>query len=354
MKQGQVIAPNRCSPPASIRRLVAPGFERLIHPCTPFGLRIGRLVYTDEPEITVKIEERSEDMPSTQTIITIVKGAAKRFSSNDMSTHAAALSYATLFAIFPFLLFLIALLGTLNIPEFFDWLLDQARTTMPSDAYGLFSDAISQIQGRARGGLLSVGIIAALWGAASGVRSLMNSLNVAFDVEETRALWLRYALSIGYTVGLAALFIASAALMLLGPELMEKLAGAAGWSEAFVTAWNLLRWPLLGLLLAVVLGLIYRQLPDTSLTIHDIIPGALVAVAGWLIASAAFGFYVNSFGNYSATYGSLGGIIVLLLFFYLSSLIVLFGAEVNAEVRRQRTFHEPPTAIPSQAPDTHS
>lgn len=291
-------------------------------------------------------------MPSMQTIVTIVKSAAKRFGTNDMSTHAAALSYATLFAIFPFLLFLIALLGTLNIPEFFDWLLEQAETAMPADAYSLFSDALTQIQGQARGGVLSVGIIAALWGAASGVRSLTNSLNVAFEVEESRSLWLRYALSIGYTIGLAILFIASAALMLLGPEYMERLANAAGWNAGFVTVWNLLRWPLLALLLAIVIGLVYRQLPDTRLTLRDIAPGALLAVVGWLLASAGFSYYVNSFGNYSATYGSLGGIIVLLLFFYLSSLIVLFGAEVNAEARRWRTHREPPTAIPSQAPTT--
>ncbi len=289
-------------------------------------------------------------MPSMQSIVAIAKGAAKRFSTNDMTTHAAALSYATLFAIFPFLLFLVALLGTLNIPQFFDWLLEQAESAMPAEAFGLFSDAITQIQGQARGGVLSFGIVAAIWGAASGVRSLTNSLNVAFEVEETRALWKRYALSIGYTVGLAILFIASAALMLLGPEYMERLANAAGWSSAFVTGWNLLRWPVLALLLATAIGLVYRQLPNTELTMRAIVPGAVVAVVGWLIASAGFSFYVNSFANYSATYGSLGSMIVLLLFFYLSSLIILFGAEVNAEVRRRRAHREPPTAIPSQDP----
>ena len=291
-------------------------------------------------------------MPSMQTIVSIAKGAVQRFSRNDMTTHAAALSYATLFAIFPFLLFLVALLGTLNIPEFFDWLLEQAESAMPADAYNLFSNAITQIQGQARGGVLSFGIVAAIWGAASGVRSLTNSLNVAFEVEETRALWKRYALSIGYTVGLAVLFIASAALMLLGPEYTRRLAGAAGWSTAFVSAWNILRWPILAILLATAIGLVYRQLPNIHLTMREIIPGALVAVVGWLVASAGFSFYVNSFANYSATYGSLGSMIVLLLFFYLSSLIILLGAEINAEVRRWRAHREPPTAIPSQDPAT--
>ena len=236
-----------------------------------------------------------------------------------MTTYAAALSYATLFAIFPFLLFLIALLGTLNVSEFFDWLLSQAETALPDDAYALVSDPIGQIQGQASGGLLSIGIAAALWGAASGVRSLMNSLNVAFEVEEARPLWLRYVLSIAYTIGLALLFVAGACTHAARSRLHERLAGAAGWSEAFVTVWNLLRWPLLALLLAIVISLIYRQLPNTPLTLRSIAPGALVAVAGWLVASAGFSFYVNSFANYSATYGSLGGIIVLLLFFYLSA-----------------------------------
>jgi membrane protein len=166
-----------------------------------------------------------------------------------MPTYAAALAYSALFALFPFLLFLIALLGFLHIPGFFDWLLEQGETALPSDAYGMLDDVVTQIRGQARGSLLSVGIVTAIWGASGGVRSVMNAMNVAFDVEETRPMWKRYVLSVVYTIGIAALFIASAGLMLAGPQLMESAADQAGLGELFVTLWTWVRWPLLVVLL---------------------------------------------------------------------------------------------------------
>jgi membrane protein len=262
----------------------------------------------------------------------LLKRSVKDFLKDDMPTYSAALAYSALFALFPFLLFLIALLGFLHIPGFFDWLLEQGETALPS--YGMLEDVVTQIRGQARGSLLSVGIVTAIWGASGGVRSVMNAMNVAFDVEETRPMWKRYVLSVVYTIGIAALFIASAGMMLAGPQLMESVADQAGLGELFVTLWTWIRWPVLVVLLMLAAALIYHVAPNVDQPFALITPGAAFAVIVWVIASIGFSLYVSNVADYSATYGSIGGIIVLLLFFYVSSAVLLLGAEVNAELHR--------------------
>ncbi len=251
-----------------------------------------------------------------------------------MPTYASALSYTALFALFPFLIFLIALLGFLQIPGFFDWLLAQAETAMPDEAFQLFQDVIDQIRDQANGGLLSIGILLALWAASGGVRSVMNAMNVAFDVEESRAMWKRYVLSVVYTIGIAGLLVSSAAVMLLGPDLMQSIADEVGLGNVFLTVWSFLRWLVLAILLILAVALIYYVAPNVDQPFALITPGAVIAVVVWILASAGFSIYVSNFADYSATYGSLGGIIVLMMFFFISSLVLLLGAEINAVIYR--------------------
>jgi membrane protein len=265
--------------------------------------------------------------------VDLLKRSVTDFLTDDMPTYSAALAYSALFALFPFLLFLIAVLGFLHIPGFFDWLLEQGETALPSDAYGMLEDVVTQIRGQARGGLLSVGIITAIWAASGGFRSVMNAMNVAFDVEETRPMVKRYLLSVVYTIGIAGLFIAGAGLMLAGPHFMESIADRAGLGDLFVTLWSWLRWPVLVGLLMLAAALIYYVSPNVDQPFTLITPGAVFAVIVWVIASIGFSVYVSHFAAYSATYGDIGGIIVLLLF-YISSAVLLLDAEVNAELHR--------------------
>lgn len=250
-----------------------------------------------------------------------------------MLTYAAALSYSALFALFPFLIFLITLLGFLDIPDFFDWLLEQAQAALPADSYRLVENVISEIQGQTRGGVLSITLMMAIWGASSGIRSLMNAMNAAYGVKENRPAVRRYSLSVAYTLGLALLLIASAGLMLIGPRAMQWIADEVGMGHQFVTAWTWLRWPVLVVLLMVMAALVYSLVPNVQSDFSLLSPGAMLAVAIWLIASYGFSLYVQRFANYSATYGSLGGIVVLLLYSYISSAVLLLGAEVNAQLR---------------------
>ncbi|PHX36230.1 ribonuclease BN, partial [Pseudomonas sp. NZIPFR-PS2] len=241
----------------------------------------------------------------------------KEFVDDEMPTYASALAYQMLFSLFPFLLFLIALIGFLHLPDFFTWLRLQSELVLPPQALEQVNPVIDQLQ-QSKGGLLSVGIVIALWTASAGVRLMMSAMNAAYDVVEGRPIWKRFPLSIFYTVGIAGMLLAAAALMVLGPQVMEWLAGQIGMQEFVVTLWTILRWPLIVILLMFAVALMYYVMPDVEQKFRFITPGSVLAVVVWIVASLGFGYYVKTFADYNAMYGSIGAIIVLLLYFYIS------------------------------------
>src|SRR5918998_1378049 len=198
----------------------------------------------------------------------VVKGAVKSFLDDDMVTYAAALSYHLTLALFPFVIFLLTLLGALGLSEFFDRLLNQARAALPPDAYELLARVIGEIRGQPREGLLSVSILFALWAASTGMRSVMNALNVAYDVEETRPAWKRYPLSILYTVGLVAAVIAAAAFRLIGPWAVQRFANQLGLTTTVATLWTWLRWPVVLLLYFFVSAAVLLLGAEINAVIH--------------------------------------------------------------------------------------
>lgn len=262
---------------------------------------------------------------------TLLKKTFKEFSSDDMSTYASALAYRALFSLFPFLLFLLALLGFLNLSDFFDWIRQQAALALPSMAMEQVNPVIDQLQ-RQQGGLLSFGILAALWTASVGFRSLMNAMNRAYDVREGRPTWKLMLLSVLYTVGSAVLLLACAMLMVLGPQVMGWLADLVGLRDVVVVLWAWLRWPVVIFLMMLLVAVLYYVTPDVEQKFRFITPGSVLAVVVWVAASLAFGIYVQNFADYNATYGSIGAIIVLLLYFYISAAVLLLGAELNAVI----------------------
>lgn len=266
-------------------------------------------------------------LPFTKVMVRTVK----EFLDDEMSTYASALAYQMLFSLFPFLLFLIALIGFLHLPDFFTWLREQAAYVLPSQALDQVNPIIDQLQ-QSKGGLLSVGIVVALWTASAGVRLMMSAMNAAYDVPEERPAWKRIPLSIAYTIGFAGLLLTVAALMVLGPQVMTWLAEQIGMEYFIVTLWTIARWPLIVVLLMISVALIYYVMPDVKQKFRFITPGSVLAVVVWIIASVGFGIYVKNFADYNAMYGSIGAIIVLLLYFYISSAVLLLGAEMNAVI----------------------
>ncbi|WP_222911173.1 YihY/virulence factor BrkB family protein [Pseudomonas sp. DNDY-54] len=261
----------------------------------------------------------------------LLKRTFKEFSNDDMTTYASALAYRGIFSLFPFLLFLIAMLGMLDLQNFFTWLREQVSLVLPPDALDLVNPVIDQMQEQ-KSGLLSVGILVALWSASVGIRSLMNAMNKAYDVKEGRPTWKLMLLAVAYTIGLAFILLAAAGLMVTGPQVMEWLAAQVGLKEIVVILWTWLRWPVIVILMMLVLALLYYVMPDVEQEFRFITPGSVLAVVVWIAASVGFGIYVQNFGNYDATYGSIGAVIVLLLYFYISAAVLLFGAEMNAVI----------------------
>ncbi|WP_414705025.1 YihY/virulence factor BrkB family protein [Pseudomonas coleopterorum] len=255
----------------------------------------------------------------------------KEFVDDEMPTYASALAYQMLFSLFPFLLFLIALIGFLHLPDFFTWMRLQADLVLPPQALEQVNPVIDQLQ-QSKGGLLSIGIVVALWTASAGVRLTMSAMNAAYDVVEERPAWKRIPLSIFYTIGLAGMLLCVAALMVTGPQVMQWLAGQIGMEDFIVTLWTILRWPLIVILLMIAVAVIYYVMPDVKQEFRFITPGSMLAVVVWIVASLGFAYYVKTFADYNAMYGSIGAIIVLLLYFYISSAVLLLGAEMNAVI----------------------
>jgi membrane protein len=257
--------------------------------------------------------------------------AAQKFGEHDMRYYAAALSYQVFFSLFPFLIFFVALLGALGILGYFDRLLDEAQVLLPEQAPGIVVQALEQIRSQAQT-FLSISIVVALWSASAAVRMTMHALDVAYAVQAKHPAWEKYPLSILYTVLLAVLIIVAAGLMLIGSEVVGWLAQQIGLSSVFVALWEWLRIPVAVLLLTGSLALVYYFFPNTDFSPRFIAPGTVLAIIVWLGGSFGFTFYMKNFASYSATYGSLATVIVLLLYLFISACALLLGAEVNAQV----------------------
>jgi membrane protein len=254
--------------------------------------------------------------------------------AHDLFDRAASLAYYFLFALFPALLFLTAIVGLLPWPRLMDRLLGYMASVLPGDAGSLLIRTLSEVSKGARGSLVSLGVLGALWAASSGMVSISNALNVAFEVRDTRRWWRHRLEAMGLTIWFSLLTIVAMLLFVFGERIGDAVAQALGVGPAFTRAWNIGRWPALTVCALVGIMLVYQLAPAARQHWRRVMPGAIFALAGWLFASYALRLYVRYVGNYNATYGSIGGVIVLMLWFYLSSLALLVGAEINSQIRR--------------------
>jgi membrane protein len=251
---------------------------------------------------------------------------------DDCLGRAAQLAYYFLFALFPFFLFLTTLLGYLPFPDLFDRIMEGLAQLLPGEALRLVQDNVRELVTGERGGLLSFGILAALWTSSSALTSIIDSLNRAYDVVEGRPFWKVRGMAILLTVGLSLFIVIALVLLTFGPQLGRWVADLMGLGQAFELSWNIMRWVIIVGLLILAMAMLYYFAPDVEQEWKWITPGSVCAVVGWLVTSLGFSFYVNNFGSYNATYGSIGAVIVLLTWMYLSGLFVLIGGEINAEI----------------------
>ncbi|MBA3950608.1 MAG: YihY/virulence factor BrkB family protein [Rubrobacter sp.] len=273
--------------------------------------------------------------PHYRELRRLVESSVRSFSRHDMAVYAMALAYRGLLALFPFAIFLVAVASFLRVDAVLGWLAEQGPPGLrDDDVPQLVSSLLEQVLGEDQGGLLSFGIVVAFWSVSMGARLLARALNAVLEVEETRPPWKRAAYSLIFAPGLALAGVTAVSLMLVTSRAIVWLASWVSLDGAFVPLWTLLRWPTALLLLVLVVAAVYRYAPDSDLSFRSVLPGALVAVVSWALASLAFSFVLGVFPDLGATYGSLGTAISLLLYLYFSAAVLLFGAELNAELGR--------------------
>jgi membrane protein len=268
-------------------------------------------------------------------------------TDDDVLGRAAQLSYYFLLALFPALLFLTSLLGYFagNDSQLRSSLFGYLSAVLPGEASKLVAETVNDVTNSSGGGKLSFGILATLWAASNGMGAISESLNAAYDLKETRSWWKVRLIAVGLTLALSFLIVSSLVLVLYGHDLADAIAGRFGLGEAFALAWKVIQWPIVLAFVLLAFALIYYFAPDSrDQDWKWITPGAIVGVLLWLLISFAFKAYLSFFNSYSATYGSLGAVIILMLWFYFTGVSILVGGEINSEIENAMAKQGAPDA----------
>jgi membrane protein len=262
----------------------------------------------------------------------IVRRIYNEVLADDCLGRAAQLAYYFLFALFPFLLFLTTLLGYLPVPNLIDNIMLLLARALPREALVLIQDNVHTLVTQPKGGLLSFGIIAALWTSSSAITAITAGLNHAYGVEESRPWWKVRMVALLLILGSSLFVIAATVLLIFGPQLGTWLASSIGLGHVFAVVWNIARWIIIPLCLIMALAALYYFAPDVEQQWRWITPGSVCAVIGWILASLGFAYYVNNFGSYNTAYGSIGAVIMLLTWMYVTGFFILVGGELNSEL----------------------
>jgi membrane protein len=270
--------------------------------------------------------------------IQALKATVQEFQRDDALGLAAQLAYYLILALFPFILVLVSLMGTFGNKEFASIVLSYFQQVMPEEAYKLIKTYTGNIiSGRAEAPyLFSFSILFTIWSASGAFAALINALNRAYDVQETRPFWKVRGLAILMTLGVSVLILVGVLLLVVGEPIGRAIADVFGLGYLFELIWNIARWPVALFFMVFTVALLYYLAPDVNQPFRWITPGGLIGVLLWVLASVAFSFYVNNFGSYNKTYGSIGVVIILLLYLYISSLTILYGATLNAILVRMK------------------
>jgi membrane protein len=267
--------------------------------------------------------------------------AAKRtlleFAEDQLSDRAAALTYYAVLSIFPGLLVVVSLLGLLG-KSATQPLITNLTQAAPGDVRQIIVPAVSNLQhGHATAGVAAIaGLALALWSASGYIAAFMRAANVVYDVPEGRPLWKTTPIRIGVTVLIMVMLVASVLMVAVTGSLASHVGQVLGIGPAAVTIWDIAKWPVLLLIVSLMISILYWVSPNAKRGFQWVSPGSLLAVAGWLIASGLFAVYVANFGHYNKTYGSIAGVIIFLIWLWISNIAILFGAEFNAELERGR------------------
>lgn len=269
-----------------------------------------------------------------QKVISFRKQLYKQIIKADVFGLSAQLAYFFLLSLFPFLLFLITLLGHLPIDE--GSVMDFIEAYAPAEIVDLINTNISQLVNAQNSGLLSIGIIGTLWSASNGVNAITKAFNRAYDVKEDRSFIVARLIAIALTIAMVVVVSVALLLPIFGERIGVYIFSFVYLSDSFLQIWNTLRWVVSSAVFFIVLLALYKMAPNVKVQIKNAVWGAIFATIGWQLVSLAFSYYVNTLGNYSATYGSLGTVIILMIWFYISGIIIITGGIINAVIRENK------------------
>jgi membrane protein len=284
-----------------------------------------------------------------------LKRTVGEFREDNLTDWAAALTYYGVLAIFPALLVLVSVLGLIGTSAT-QPLIDNLNEVAPGPAQDIFKSAIENIEDSqgAAGVFFIVGLLAALWSASGYIAAFMRASNAIYDIEEGRPLWKTLPVRVGLTVVLMVLTAVSAVGVTISGGLAREVGNLVGVGDTAVDIWNIAKWPVLLLFVSFMFAVLYWAAPNVKQPgFKWITPGGLLAVLGWAVASLAFAFYVANFGSYNKTYGALAGPIIFLVWLWISNIMILLGAELNAELERSRAIEggmRPPDKEPFVEP----
>ncbi len=262
----------------------------------------------------------------------LFKRTIRETIADDGLALAAQMAYYFFFALFPALLFLIALAGSIGTESLIDRIIPQLEGTVPPDVVRIVRDQLTQISQSGTGGILTFGALVALWSSSAALVAIINATNRAYDVTEARPWWKQRLTAILLTIGLALFILVSATLVVAGPELASWVASRVGLGAAFEWSWKILQWPVVFALIVTGFALVYYFAPNVEQEFIWLTPGSLLAALLWIAGSLGLRYYIVNFSSYNETYGAIGGVMVLLLWLYVSGLVLFVGAEMNAEI----------------------
>jgi len=262
----------------------------------------------------------------------VILAAYKEVQRTRVLNMAAGLSYYFLLSLFPLLIVLATMLGYLPIPNLFEHSMDFAARFVPSEAMGLVRRILQSVLTPNRGGLLSIGLVGTLWAASGGFASMIDALDIAYDARTSRPMLKQRLLAVGLTFMTGGLMAIAMLLTIVGDRAGHFLSNVIHLSYVFERSWPYLRWSIIGLCIVLSMELLYFFGPNVKQRFKHTLPGAVVGTLLWVLISAAVNVYVSNFANYNKTYGTIGAVVALMSWLYVSSIAILLGAELNAEL----------------------
>ncbi|MDG9719634.1 YihY/virulence factor BrkB family protein [Streptomyces sp. DH24] len=315
----------------------------------------------DESEPRYGPDERVERAaPDTPTDLpkgswaAVFKGSLREFKDDELADRAAALTYYGVLSLFPALLVLVSLLGIAG-KSATDTVLENINKLAPGAARDIITRAVEQLQGSGGTGSIMaiVGLALAIWSASGYVAAFIRTANAVYDIPEGRPVWKVLPVRVAITVVLMVLAVVSALIVVFTGSLARQVGTTLGIGDTALTVWSIAKWPVLVILVIVMIAILYWATPNAKVRgFRWITPGSLLALVIWLIASAGFAFYVANFASYNKTYGTMAGVIVFLVWLWISNLAILLGLEFDAETARQRAIAggHPPEREPYTEP----